>query len=132
MMVFLKSFGVWALFTCAPVFVLVFQAGRINGGQMLVVFLVLMVPLAGTILLTWLIGERRNVKRSALYGLTLGFAIPTVGGYLLMKIVGGFESPAIFVGAATLSIPSSIGGVLAGWIQGRSMSLNKTSGNAHG
>jgi hypothetical protein len=39
---------------------------------------------------------------------------------LLWIITPGFESPAILVGALIMAIPSSVGGALAGWIQGRS------------
>jgi len=119
-MSFLKSLGVWSLCTFAPVVVLVLSSGRINGDQLFVIFLVFLLPLLGTILLYWWVGEQKSVVRSALYGLALGFGIPALGGFFFSIIAAGFESPAIFVGALILSIPSSIGGALAGWIQGRS------------
>jgi len=123
---FLKCLGVWALFSSVPVLVLVLSSGRINGDQLLAIFLLCLVPLLGTILLRWLVSEQKSVRRSVLCGLALGFAIPALGGFLLSKIEAGFESPAIFVGALMLSTPSSIGGALAGWIQGSSDAADRT------
>jgi len=119
---FLKSLGVWALFTCVPVLVMVLssRSGRVNGDQLLVLFLLFLLPLLGTILLFFWVGTLKSVWRNLLYGLGLGFALPMVGGFFLYLITAGFESPAILVGALILSVPSSIGGALAGWIQGRS------------
>jgi len=117
---FFKSFGAWALFTCVPVFAIVLWSGKVNGDQLFALFLLLLLPVIGTVLLFFWVGEQKSVLRSVLYGLALGFAIPALGGFLFSIIAAGFESPAIFVGALILSIPSSIGGALAGWIQGRS------------
>ncbi len=117
---FLKSLGVWSLFTCVPVLVLVLSSGRVNGDQLFVIFLVFLLPLVGTILLYWLVDEQKSARRNVLYGLALAFAIPALGGFLLWIITPGFESPAILVGALILSIPSLIGGALAGWIKGKS------------
>lgn len=127
---FLKSFGVWTLFTFTPVLVIVLWSGsgRINEDQLFVLFLLFLLPLLGTILLFFWVGARKSVWRNVLYGLALGFAIPAVGGFLLYLIIAGFESPAILIGALILSIPSSIGGALAGWIQGRSDIADENTG----
>lgn len=116
---FFKSFGSWALFTCVPVFAIVLWSGKINGDQLLVLISLLLLPVLGTVLLFFWIGEQKSVWRNVLYGLTLGFAMPMLGGFLLYIVTPGFESPAILVGALILSIPSGVGGALAGWIQGR-------------
>ncbi len=116
---FFKSFGAWALFTCVPVFAIVLWSGKVNGDQLFVLFLLLLLPVIGTVLLFFWVGEQKSVLRTVLYGLTLGFAMPALGGFLLYVVTPGFESPAIFVGALILSVPSGIGGALAGWIQGR-------------
>jgi len=123
---FLKSLGVWSLFTCVPVLVLVLSSGRVNGDQLFVIFLLFLLPLAGTIVLYRLVGEQKSIWRNVLYGLALGFAIPVLGGFLLWIITPGFESPAILVGALMMAIPSSIGGALAGWIQGSSDIADRT------
>lgn len=120
---FLKSAGLWALFTNGPVLVLIVRGGRINGDQLSAFLLLFLVPFLGTILLRWLINWQKEIWRSVLLGSALGFAIPALGGYLLSIIVQGFESPAIFTGALMLSVPSVFGGALAGWILGRSAAL---------
>lgn len=116
---FLKCLGIWALFATVPVFALVLRGGTINGDQFLVLFLLLLLPLIGTILLFVWVGEVRSVLASVLSGLTLGLALPALGGFVLFLLTAGFESPAILAGAALLCVPSSIGGALAGWIYGR-------------
>ena len=115
---FFKSFGFWALFTCVPVFAIVLSGGKVNGDQLRVLLLLLLLPLLGTSLLFFWVGEQRSVWRNVLYGVALGIVIPALGGFLLYIVTPGFESPAILVGALILSIPSAIGGALAGWIQG--------------
>jgi hypothetical protein len=117
---FFKSFGAWALFTCVPVLVIVIWSGKINGDQLFVLFLLLLLPISGTLLLFFAVGVQKSVLRNVLYGLALGFVMPLLGGFLLYIVTPGFESPAILVGALILSIPSAIGASLAGWIQGRS------------
>jgi hypothetical protein len=119
-MSFLKSLGVWSLFTCGPLLVMILPGGRISGAQGLVVLLFLLVALIGAILLQTLRALLKSIKWIVLCGLSLGIALPTLGGFLLWIITPGFESPAILVGALAMAIPSSIGGALAGWIQGRS------------
>ncbi len=100
-------------------FAIVLWSGKVNGDQLFVLFFLLLLPVLGTVLLFFWIGEQKSVLRNVLCGLTLGFAMPTLGGFLLYIVTPGFESPAIFAGALILSIPSGIGGALAGWIQGR-------------
>jgi len=94
--------------------------GRIDADQGLVVLLFFLVALVGAVLLQRLGASLKSVERTVLCGLSLGFALPTLGGFLLWIITPGFESPAILVGALAMAIPSSIGGALAGWIQGSS------------
>src|SRR5207245_8065148 len=114
------------------VLVLVLSSGRVNGDQFFVLFLLSLLPLLGTILLFFWVGEQKSVWRNVLYGLNLGFAMPALGGFFLYIIIAGFESPAILVGALILSIPSAIGGALAGWIQGSSAGLDKTLRDGQG
>lgn len=116
---FLQCLGVWALFATVPVFALVLRDGTINSDQFLVLFLLLLLPLIGTILLFVWVDELRGRLLGILSGFTLGLAIPAIGGFLLFLVTKGFESPAILAGAAVLCVPSSIGGALAGWIYGR-------------
>jgi hypothetical protein len=124
-MSFLKSLGVWSLFTCGPVLVMILSAGRINADQGLVVLLFFLVALVGAILLQRLGALLKSVKWIVLCGLSLGIGIPTLGGFLLWIVTPGFESGAILVGALAMAIPSSIGGALAGWIQGRSYAADR-------
>jgi Na+/melibiose symporter-like transporter len=119
-MSFLKSLGVWSLFTCGPVLVMILPTGRINSDQGLVVLLFFLVALIGAILLQRLGASLKSVKWIVLCGLSLGIALPALGGLLLWIVTPGFESGVILVGALAMAIPSSIGGALAGWIQGRS------------
>ena len=116
---FLKCLGTWALFTTVPVFAVALRSGTINSDEFLILFLVLFLPLLGTILLFVWVDELRSRLLSILSGFTLGLAIPAIGGFLLFLVTKGFESPAILAGAAVLCVPSSIGGALAGWIYGR-------------
>ena len=118
-MSFLKRLGVWSLFTCGPLLVMILP-GRINADQGLVILLFFLVALIGAILLQALKALLKSVKWMVLCGLSLGIALPILGGFLLWIITPGFESPAILVGAFAMAIPCSIGGALAGWIQGRS------------
>jgi hypothetical protein len=119
-MSFLKRLGVWSLFTCGPLLVMILPSGRISAAQGLVVLLFFLVALIGAILLRTLGPFLKSMKWVVLCGLSLGFALPILGGFLLWIITPGFESPAILVGAFAMAIPCSIGGALAGWIQGRS------------
>lgn len=119
-MTFLKSLGVWSLFICAPLLVMILLDGRIRASQALVVLLFFLVALIGAVLLQMLRALLKSAKWMVLCGLALGIVLPTLGGFLGWIVTPGFESPAILVGALAMAIPSSIGGALAGWIQGRS------------
>lgn len=123
-MSFLKSLGVWSLFTCGPVLVMILPGG-IDADQGLVVFLFFLIALIGAILLQALRSRLKSVKWMVVCGLSLGIVLPTLGGFLLFIITPGFESPAILVGALAMAIPSSIGGALAGWIQSRSFAADR-------
>lgn len=50
-MSFLKTLGVWSLFTCGPPLVMILPGGRISAAQGLVVLLFFLVALIGAILL---------------------------------------------------------------------------------
>jgi hypothetical protein len=65
-----------------------------------------------------LVSRKSMAKRVVRFGSR--FRNTCARGFLFSVIAAGFESPAIFVGALILGIPSSIGGALAGWIQGSS------------
>ena len=123
-MSFLKSLGVWSLFTCGPVLVMILP-GKIDADQGLVILLFFLVALIGVILLQTLRALLKSAKWMVLCGLSLGIALPTLGGFLLWIVTPGFESPAILVGALAMTIPSSIGGALAGWIQRRAAAADQ-------
>ena len=99
--------------------------GGINSDQGLVVFLFFLVALIGAILLQALRARLKSLKWIVACGLSLGIVLPTLGGFLLFMITPGFESPAILVGALAMAVPSSIGGAIAGWIQGRSYTADR-------
>jgi len=115
---FLKSSGVWAVFTCVPLLIVMFP-GRFTADQWEVLLSLFLISLVGTVLLRLLVPPSSSTKRQIMCGMCLGFVLPAVGAYLWMKIQGGFESSAIFLGGLVMSIPSSIGGALAGLIQSR-------------
>jgi hypothetical protein len=124
-MSFVKSLGVWSLFTCGPLLVMILLEGRIRASQGLVVLLFFLVALIGAVLLQMLRALLKSTKWMVLCGLSLGIVLPTLGGFLGWIVTPGFESPAIFAGALAMAIPSSIGGALAGWIQGRSYAADR-------
>ncbi len=122
---FLKCMGIWALFTAVPVFSVALRSGTIYSDEFLILFLLLLLPLLGTILLFVWVDEMKSLLLSVLTGLTLGLALPALGGVLLFLVTEGFESPAILAGAAILCVPSSVGGTLAGWIYGRAITTEQ-------
>lgn len=54
---------------------------------------------------------------AVLMGVLCGIGVLVFGGYVLARLVGGFEaSAAIFTGALAVSIPSGIAGGIVGWL----------------
>jgi uncharacterized membrane protein len=80
----------------------------------------LLLALVGSLLLQAVVSRLRTTTRAIFVGLLLGFLLPIIAGFLIMKLTGGFESSAIFALGLLLSVPSSIGGALGGWILFRS------------
>lgn len=118
---FLKSFAVWAAFTCFPAVVLLLRARRLRGEDILFFLPLLLIALVGSALL-WLPNLRMNsVRKTLILGSVLGLALPILGGPIWMIIVPGFEAgAAIFVGSLMVSVPSAVGGGIAAWIRSRS------------
>jgi len=122
---FIKCFAVWCLFACVPELLFVFRDGRVSDDRLLVAFFLLLFPLLGTAFLFgrgWIDGVDGMVT-SILSGLTIGLAIPVLGGFLLFLlflVTDALKGVAALIGGFVLGIPSSIGGACAGWIFGRS------------
>ena len=76
-------------------------------------------PVVGSLLVNFVTRGGTSEPRRIVWGICLGLLLPVVGGYAWMKIDHSFESPPLFWGGVILSIPSAIGGGLAGWIQSR-------------
>jgi hypothetical protein len=63
------------------------------------------------------VASRVRPVLSIILGFSVGVASAVTGGYLWASALTGFETPsAIYMGCLLLSIPSGIGGAIAGWI----------------
>ncbi len=114
---FLRSFGVWIIFTVLPpLFLYVYARPSFRGVEYLSFFLPsLLIPALGNTLV-WLPFFRLDTKaKGCLVGGLVGILVPIVGGLVWMRIFPGFESqPAIFLGSLVLAGPSALGGGFAG------------------
>ena len=113
------SVGVWAALTCGPVLALILSRGKLAQEDIQVLLALFAVAIVGSLWLNFVTGGGTSGPRRIVWGICLGLLLPVAGGYAWMKINHSFESPAIFWGGVILSIPSAIGGGLAGWIQSR-------------
>jgi hypothetical protein len=98
--------------------------GRFVVDQWIVLLFFFLVALVGAVMLRLLVPPPKSRKRRIIAGACLGFGLPAIGAYVGMKIQGGFESPAVFLGGLVMGVPSSIGGALAGWIQSRKVAVS--------
>ena len=116
---FLKSFGAWAPFALFPPLAL-----SLLGLQLKVVdfcfflFPFLLIPAAGSLLL-WIPSLRLDTTRKALLaGISFGFFVPFLVGFVYMKIYPGFENQVgILVGVLFTAGSSAVGGGVAGWLR---------------
>jgi len=119
---FLRSFGVWTIFTVLPpLFLYVYARPSFRGVEYLSFFLPsLLIPLLGNTVV-WLPYLRldKNAKGWLVGGL-VRILVPIVGGVVWMRIFPGFESEsAIFLGSLVLAGPSALGGSFAGVLRSR-------------
>jgi len=85
------------------------------------------VAIVAASLLRWVLPRSVSMRWRIVFGLLLGLLLPVLGGFALMQVVGGFESAAFFAGGVVMAIPGAAGGALAGWIQSRAGSLQRTT-----
>jgi cytochrome bd-type quinol oxidase subunit 1 len=118
---FLKSFGTWAAFTCLPPLVLYLRAPQFRRIDVLFFIPFFLIPAIGCIALWMPLFRLDTPKKGVLAGILLGLFVPILGGLVWMRIYPGFESqPAIFLGALMITVPSALGGGVAGWLRTRS------------
>lgn len=68
------------------------------------------------------VGSRFRGVTSVLLGFGAGILCAVIGGVLWASHVSGFETrPAVFIGCLLLSVPSGIGGAIAGWFGQRAI-----------
>jgi hypothetical protein len=113
---FLISTIVWAIFTCGPAIVVLRKFGPVSDYVWLLVLLLFSSAVEAGLLWS-LAGQTRNLSTAVMSGVTLGFVVPTVWGFLLAKDLAAFDAQPLIVMGLRLGLPSAIGGALAGWIQ---------------
>lgn len=118
----LKTFGVWAVFTCFPPLILLMSGGpqkRVSVADVTLFFLpFLLIPAAGSVLLFLLVLRPYTVRRSLLTGILLGLFLPVPAALICLKIYPGFENQIGIVVGALIAAPfSAAGGGVAGWLQ---------------
>lgn len=92
----------------------------LNKDDFWIVGLLLFASAFQTGLLWFLVGRAEDLLGAVKRGGTVGFLVPSVGGFLLATAMGDFEARAV---GLVLGIPSALGGALAGWIQWNTRSL---------
>ena len=120
---FLLAVALWTSLTVGWTFVFSPSTRQLTLGDVIRIVPHLLLALVGSLILLAVVSRTRTAPRAVLVGLLLGFLLPIVAGYLVMKFAGSFESPAIFSLGVLVSIPSAIGGALAAWIQFRSRTI---------
>ena len=98
---------------CGPLVALAHQS-PLNKDDFGVIVLLLFASVFKTGLLWFLVGRAEDLPGAFKRGGTVGFLVPSVGGFLLATAMGNFEASAV---GLVLGIPSALGGALAGWIQ---------------
>jgi hypothetical protein len=115
---FLMSTIVWAMLTCGPALGVVRKFGPAS--DYLSVLLFLWFGSAVEAGLLWsLVAQAKNLSGAVMWGVSLGFLVPSVWGYLLAKDLGAFDAQPLIVMGFYISFPSAVGGAFAGWIQWR-------------
>lgn len=109
----LSSVVIWTAFILGPALALMLQS-EMNKDDTWIVLLLFFASVFQTGILWFLVRRAEDVLGAVKRGASVGFLVPTVGGFLLATGMGNYEARAV---GLVLGIPSALGGALAGWIQ---------------
>lgn len=120
MVTFLKSVGIWATFTCLPPLILYCRSPLLRRTDLFFFVPFFLIAAVGCIALELPFLRPRTPRAALLIGAAIGLVVPIVGGSIWMRIFPGFESqPAIFLGTLMITVPSAVGGGVAGRLRFR-------------
>jgi hypothetical protein len=80
----------------------------------------LLVSAVGSAVLWSPIVRRYTEGKGWLAGILLGVFLPILAGFIYMKLYPSFENGPVFLGSLIMTLPSAIGGGVAGWLRSRS------------
>jgi len=118
---FLRCSAAWAALTYpALLFLVRFDGGPLDADTIIYLFPLLALPFFGTAIL-WLLTLRIQAAAASIsIGVAIGLLLPIVDGRIWLICFPGFErTAAFFSSAVVISLPSALGGGVAGWLRSR-------------
>jgi len=123
---FLWGLLAWESAVFIPIAIVFARAGRKIRAEDLEIYAVVALFGVFVVAACAVIGSRVGRVAAVLLGIAVGVLCMLVGGTLWASSASGFEvRPAIFMGTLLLSVPSGIGGGIAGFLNQRALPSGK-------